>query len=281
MKNIAIFPNTEKDKELKATREVVSAIKKYGKTVLLDACFKGKVECEAEFLTMPEIMKRADVIVALGGDGTILKIIKDAAEANVPVMGINLGHLGFLTQAEKDDLGALKKLFDGEYSISQNMMLEARIIRNGKVCEECLALNDIILRGSGSRMISVSAEVNGIVANQYLADGMIVATATGSTAYSLSCGGPIVSPDLDCIILTPICPHSLKTRCMVVPPKDEVKIRISREYGNGAELKADGSLIGSLECDDVLEVRKAEKRAQLINLDGRDYFDVIRKKLSD
>lgn len=281
MKNIAIFPNVEKDKDLKATEEVVSVIRGYGKTVLLDACFKGKTNCEAEFLPMNEIMKRADLIVALGGDGTILKIIKDAAEASVPVMGINLGHLGFLTQAEKNDLSVFEKLFNGEYSISHNMMLEARIIRNGEVCEECLALNDIILRGSASKMISVGAEVNGTIANKYLADGMIVATATGSTAYSLSCGGPIVSPDLDCIILTPICPHSLKTRCMVIPPDAEIKIRISPEYGNGAVLRADGSLIGNLECDDVLEVVSSTKRAPLINLDGRNYFDVIRKKLSD
>ncbi len=183
MKNIAIFPNTERDKDLRATQEVVSVIKGYGKTMLLDACFKGKANCEVEFLPMPEIMKRADLIVALGGDGTILKIINDAAEANVPVVGINLGHLGFLTQAEKNDLNIFKKLFAGEYSISHNMMLEARVFRNDTEIKRSLALNDVIIRDNAYKMISVEAEVNGVLANEYLADGMIIATSTGSTAY--------------------------------------------------------------------------------------------------
>ncbi len=281
MKNIAIFPNIERDKDLKATKEIINVIKKYDKSVLLDESFRDKIECDATFLDMPEIMKRADVIIALGGDGTILKIIKDAAEGNVPVMGINLGHLGFLTQAEKNDLSVFEKLFRGEYSVSNNMMLEARVIRDGAEISRCLALNDVILRGSASKMISVGAEVNGVLANQYLADGMIVATATGSTAYSLSCGGPIVNPELDCMVLTPICPHSLKSRCMVIPPDNVVRIKISPEYGNEAVLRADGNLIGSLNCGDVLEVVSAQMRAPLINVDGRNYFDVIRKKLAD
>ncbi len=279
MKNIAIFPNTDRDKNLTSTKEVVELVKASGKNVLMDVCFQNAI-AGVEFLPMSAIMERADLIVALGGDGTILKIVKDAAEANVPIVGINLGHLGFLTQAEKDDLSVFEKVFNGEFSISNNMMLEARLIRDGAITEKYTALNDVILSGEAA-MISVEAEVNGISASKYLADGMIIATSTGSTAYSLSCGGPIINPSLDCIILTPICPHSLKSRCIVIPPKDVVRIRINEERSNKAILRVDGTVMKTLKVGDIIEICCAEKRAPLINLNDRNYFDVIREKLSD
>lgn len=281
MKYIGIFVNRERDRSLEATKKTVQALSERGKTILLEKEYQSELNIDAEFVSHSEMLERAEMIIALGGDGTILKIINDAAEHNIPVLGINLGHLGFLTQAERDDGEIFDKIVNGDYTVTTPMMLEAKVCRDGSdgVCHR--ALNDIILRGSGTKMISLQVEVDGIVTNRYLADGIIVSTATGSTAYSLSCGGPIVHQSLDCMILTPICPHTLKSRCIIIPPNSSVVLKFDPAYCAETELKADGNLVGHLAEGDYIQIVKAEKRAALAILNDRNYFDVIRKKLSD
>ncbi len=280
MNNIAVFPNKERDLGLCAAKEVVKLLRSCGKRVLIEKENYGMAD-GAEYMEKEEILKIADLIVVLGGDGTILRVVGDAAKHRIPIMGINLGHLGFLTQAERGDNSAFERLFAGEYSLSRNMMLEARLMKDGRVIEKYEALNDIILRGRSSKMVALETEVDGILTNRYLADGMIAATATGSTAYSLSSGGPIVHPELDCIILTPICPHTLKARCIVVPPEKTVTMRIDGEYRTEVQLKADGCSVHIMEDGEYIEIRRSAERALLVNLDGRNYFDVIREKLAD
>jgi len=141
MKNIAIFPNEERDADLCATREVAALLCGYGKTVIFDVKYKGRIAEKAEFLSKDEALSKADMLVALGGDGTILKIAADAAEYNIPMLGVNLGHLGFLAQAEKGENTVFEKVFAGEYTVSRNMMIEARLMRDGKVIEKYTALN--------------------------------------------------------------------------------------------------------------------------------------------
>ncbi len=282
MTKIGIYVNRERDPHLESAKSAAKAFVSHGKTVYFDKCLEAELkDLDAEFVSHQDLLSLSDLIVALGGDGTILKIIGDAAEHQTPVVGINLGHLGFLAQAERDDTAVFDKIASGDFSVSPVMLLKARIIRAGKPSAPVIALNDIILRGKDAKIISLEAEVDGTVAHRYLADGIIVSTATGSTAYSLSCGGPIVHQSLDCMILTPVCPHSLKSRCIVVPPESRVILKFDADYRSDVELKADGNAFGEIEAGDCIEITKSEKRALLVHFDDHSYFDVIRKKLSD
>lgn len=281
MQNIGIFVNRHRDPELTATRTVVRELSSRGVSVLLDEQLKSEPALDACFVSHAEMLKRADLIIALGGDGTILQIIADAAEYDTPVMGINLGHLGFLTQAEKDDAEFFDKILSGDFTVNRPMMLTATLHQSSGKTAQHNALNDIILRGNGAKMISLEVAVNGTVTNRYLADGIIVATSTGSTAYSLSCGGPIVHQALDCIILTPICPHTLKSRCIVIPPDASVVLRFDPSYCLEADLKADGNPLAQLKPGDYVEITRAPIKAPLVTLNDRNYFDVVRTKLSD
>ncbi len=281
MQNIGIFVNRHRDPELSATKVVVSELISRGVCVLIDEQLKGELSPDARFVSHNDMLEKSDLIIALGGDGTILQIIADAAEFDTPVIGINLGHLGFLTQAEKGDSEIFDKILNGDFTISRPMMLTAALHTDNGEKVRCNALNDIILRGNGAKMISLEVEVNGTVTNRYLADGIIVATSTGSTAYSLSCGGPIVHQALDCIILTPICPHTLKSRCIVIPPDASVVLRFDPSYCREADLKADGNPVAQLKPGDYVKITQAPIKAPLVTLNGRNYFDVIRTKLSD
>ncbi len=282
MKRIGIYVNFQRDPKLEAAKLCAKELLSRGQIVLFDREFEDSLGVDGvTFMPFDQIMANAELIVALGGDGTILKIIGEASIHNVPVMGINLGHLGFLTQAERDDLWVFDRIANGDYKVINSMLLEARIVKNGIPSSSALALNDLIFRGNDLKMISLEIEVDGTVTNRYLADGIIVATSTGSTAYSLSCGGPLVHPELDCMILTPVCAHTLKSRSIVIPPDSRVVLRFDASYRNEAELKADGITIGTLTKGDYIEIVKSTLRAPLVQFNDHSYFDLIRKKLSD
>jgi NAD+ kinase len=282
MRNIALYVNRYRDADLSATKEVISLLKKYNKTVFLDMSLKDEIDIsQVKFAQSDEIFKCCDAVIALGGDGTILKIVNRAADFDVPIMGINLGHLGFLTQAERGDLSNLVKILEGDYTIEKRMMLDAQVISGDKVTETYTALNDIIVRGDSAKMIALIAEVDGTQASSYLADGIIVATSTGSTAYSLSCGGPIVHKNLDCMILTPICPHTMKSRCMIIPPESTAAIAFDGAYCDEVDLRIDGISVKRLGANEYIKVVQSSKRVPMINVNSRGYFDVIREKLSD
>ncbi len=282
MQNIGIFVNLERDPELVWARHAAIQLIERGIRVFFDLKYNARLEdLEVSFLPHKELINKAELIVALGGDGTILKVIGDAAQSGTPVIGINLGHLGFLTQAEKGDCEIFEKIAKGEFEIKNMMMLEAQVFKAAKPASTLFALNDIIFRGNGAKMLSLEVEVDGTIANHYLADGVIVATSTGSTAYSLSCGGPIVHQALDCMILTPICPHTLKSRCIVIPPESKIKLKFDPSYYSDAGLKADGCFADNLSEGDYIEIVRAAKPAPLAILDTHNYFDVIRQKLSD
>ncbi len=282
MKKIGIYVNPERDPSLASAKHTAEALISRGQQVFMDDTYRNKILIDGVlFVSHEDLIKDTDLVIVLGGDGTILKVIGDAAMHNTPVIGINLGHLGFLTQAERDDEEIFDKIVNGEFSVKHFMMLKARVLKSGKLVSEHIALNDIILRGKESRMISLQVEVDGNITNHYLADGIVAASSTGSTAYSLSSGGPIVHQDLDCIILTPVCPHSLKSRCIIVPPDSKVVLRFDSSCSSEAELKADGNFAGYLEDGDLVEIERYETRAPLAILDGHNYFDVIRRKLAD
>lgn len=281
IKNIAILPNIERDIRLDATAETAELLRGLGMKVLLDDALRGRIETDAEYCTDDEILRRADMIITLGGDGTILKAAGEAARYGIPVLGINMGHLGFLAQAERGADEIAEDLKNGRFSVEEHMMVCVRIMKDGEEICRADALNDIITGSGSQKMLSFEVLVDGTVTNKHMADGMIVATSTGSTAYSLSCGGPIVHPGLECMVLTPVCPHTLKSRCIVLPPDKKVTLKTDFEYSRDAEVRADGRLVRRLDAGEYIEIERSEYSAKLVNTDGHSFFDVIRKKLSE
>lgn len=282
MKNIAVIPNELRDVDLKETQKVISVLAGLGANVFAEQKFRTKLSGAAEYGNAEQMLKYADAVVVLGGDGTILNIAPQAAVYGIPIVGINLGHLGFLAQAERGDYSKLEKLFTGNYSVTSCMMLDATVVKQGVEGAKFLALNDVVVSGGGkTKMINVSASVNGTNIGSYPADGLITATAVGSTAYSLSAGGAVLHPDLDAMIITPICPHTLRARSTVVRGSDEVWITPAWPYRGDVTLLIDGEARGMLENDEYIKITKSKYRTRLIKLDDKNFFDVLREKLSD
>ncbi len=226
-----------------------------------------------------EFYKSKDVIISLGGDGTLLSAANKASAYKKPVIGINMGHLGFLTALELDEIEALKGLFTGDYTIDERMMLECEYnTKNGVKKDFCL--NDVIIsRGVYPRMIKSKLLVSGNCAERYTADGLIVSTPTGSTAYSLSAGGPIVSPNLDIMTVTPICPHSLYNRSLIIGGKELVEIECNESYNPGFFVSCDGR--ESIESTGTVKIKKASHTTGLIRIKKDSFYSILRKKMSE
>lgn len=282
MKNIAVIPNVSRDIGLTETKKIIDILHSYKANVFAEKRFEPKLGGNISYGSVDEILRRADAAAVLGGDGTILNIAPQAAVLGVPIIGINLGNLGFLSQAEKGDYSIFESIFNDDYSVTSCMMLDAVVVRQGVEGERFLALNEIVAAAGGaSKMINVTAAVNGTNIGSYSADGLIAATAVGSTAYSLSAGGAVLHPDLDAMIITPICPHTLKARSMVVPGNDEIWISPAKPYRSEMMILVDGETRGTLENDEFIKITKSKYRTRLIKQRGRNFFDVLREKLSD
>ena len=281
MEHFYVITNKKKDPDYQVTYQIRDYLEKCGKKCSIqdddDPVTTGK------YTDAGDVEKDVDCVIVLGGDGTLLQAASDLADKNVPFLGINLGTLGFLAEVNKDDFeDALKKILAGEYDIEKRLMLEGCSIRDGGQIDNTRALNDIIITFKGSlRIVNFSISVNGQFLHRYHADGLIVATAVGSTAYSLSAGGAILPPDLDAMIITPICPHTLKARCTVVPGNDEIWISPANPYRSEVSLLIDGEPRGVLENDEFIKVTKSKYRTRLIKPNNKNFFDVLRQKLAD
>lgn len=231
-------------------------------------------------VSLSDVLKSSDFLIVLGGDGTILNIAADAAFYGIPILGINLGTLGYLTDADTlDGFNALQKVVNGEYQIERRMTLTAECTSYGG--KHPLALNEFcVSKGVLSRMITFDLLLNDSYINTYRADGIIVATPTGSTAYNLSAGGPVLKPDGDMIALTPICPHDLFARCSVVSGTDIIKIKIISGGENDIILSADGKHIARMEHNDIVEIKASKYYVNIIKTNELSFFDVLRKKMS-
>ena len=229
----------------------------------------------------PEIdfQEDVDLIMTLGGDGTILGVARQVAEKGIPILGVNLGHLGFLTDLEIPDLfPALGKLLKGDYEIESRMMLAARVIREGTPLKDFIALNDVVInKGPISRIIKLETYLGSEYLATYRADGIIVASPTGSTAYSLSAGGPIVNPQLEVMIVTPVCPHSLNARPFVLSDDQEIRI-IMKTGTSDVMLTIDGQIGYPLKKNDCVVVRKADVYTNLVKVKKRSFSEVVRLK---
>ncbi len=236
----------------------------------------------ARKVTREELAEASDLVVAVGGDGTMLYAAGIVARHDVPLVGINRGRLGFLADVGPEDMRAqLDGILAGNAVRESRLMLSAVIERDGEPIAENLALNDVVVQRSHvGRMLDVETRLNGVFVNTHGGDGLIVATPTGSTAYALSGGGPILAPDLEAVVLVPICPHTLSDRPVVVSAQDEVVIRTIDRPGARAHVSYDGHVTCDFGSDDLLRVRAAPYRATLLHPPDYDYYRILRQKLS-
>ena len=245
----------------------------------LESTLATRVGTGASF-SLDKMPKDADMFIVLGGDGTLLSVARAMRTRQVPILGVNLGSLGFLTDvALKDLYETLEKIVDGDVSIENRSLLKAELERKGKVILTERVLNDaVITKGAIARMIEVSVDVDHQFVAIIRADGLIVSTPTGSTAYSLAAGGPIIHPKLEAMILTPICPHTLAYRPVVIPDRAVVAITLR---GDPGEVYAtfDGQVSELLEPGDVIRVRKSRNAVKLVSVRDKNYFRVLRQKL--
>lgn len=279
MKNIGIMPNLLRDIDLATTKMVVDWLKGKGFNIYLTSHIATKLDEEGGF-TEEEIYNQCQAIIAIGGDGTILNVAQKSSQYDVPILGINLGRLGFLADVETTNVTVLlEKLLEDPIKIENRMMLRAKVIDPSGQEHYFYALNDInITRGNGARITEFEIRINESLLDVYPADGIIVSTPTGSTAYNLSAGGPIVIPYADNIIITPICPHTIYSRAMIVTGTDKINIQ-TYNYENPLELAADGQTKMYITPAHSIEIDKSPYQTKLIKLSELNFFDILRKKI--
>jgi len=229
----------------------------------------------------PEIAQKIDLMIVLGGDGTLLAVARAMGSWPVPILGVNLGTLGFLTEIAQEELfETLEEVLAGHFSVEPRMRLDVSVTRSGEVVGDYLALNDAVLaRTALSRMVDLEAWADGAAVTTYYGDGLIVATPTGSSAYSLSAGGPLVLPGVEAIVITPICPHTLTQRPLVLPHSCNVEIRVHNTRGGDVQLTVDGQVGCELREGDHVTVRRSDHPSHLLAAPGRNRFEVMRTKL--
>ncbi|MBR3272779.1 MAG: NAD(+)/NADH kinase [Clostridia bacterium] len=275
---IGIHWNSSKPMGLEVAERLIDMLRRRGVQVCLNADLSERMDA-ADCLA--DRFDRCQLLIVLGGDGTILSGLDYAIENDLPILGVNLGRLGFLTELETDELdeGVIDRLLNGDYAIDTRttMMVE------GRDYLKYFALNDIVItRATPSvRIVSLEYQANGAMVDCISGDGLIVATATGSTAYSLSAGGPVVLPGLECFVLTPICPHTLNARPVVVSADERITVRMVDDRG-GAQAVLDGRRVISLDREHPeITIRRSVRQARFVRLYEKNYYGLLRSKLSE
>jgi NAD+ kinase len=283
MNKFCVITNRDKDTDLEVTSEIVDYMNKNHKECLL---LEGQnpVSCSHRFTDAKAIPEDTECAIVLGGDGTIIQAANDLAGKGIPILGVNLGTLGFLAETEKHNVyEALDSLFTDQCGMETRMMLHGSIFSGSKKVYEGIVLNDIVITRSGfSRIISVSIYVNDELVDRYRGDGVIISTPTGSTGYNLSSGGPVVKPDARVMIITPICPHTLNSRSIVVSSEDSVKIKIDESKKTQEEeaiATFDGRMAILLQAEDIIDISKAYEETKLVKINHTSFFDILRTKI--
>jgi NAD+ kinase len=277
---IGVAANIGKPESRDRLFELLALLNESQVTTLLEQEAAALAGRSSEALALRDIGQRADMVFVLGGDGTILRVARELEGAEIPMLGVNLGSLGFLTSVRSEDLtAATKKILLGEYDISKRFTIQTTLTRAGKRLESHQALNDaVISRGAFSRIVRLRVSIDGELLTEYVCDGMIFATPTGSTAYSLSAGGPILLPSARACILTPICPHALSNRSVIAGEDSVVTCQVASAAGE-LLLTIDGQVQLRMQVGDEVEVRRSARSVQLVTPKGQVYFDVLRQKL--
>lgn len=286
MKRFFLIANKDKDIGFIMAKKIKTLIESMG-----GICFirqsdgPESVSSKYSYTNPDEIPENIDCIMVLGGDGTLILAARDLVSLDIPFIGVNFGNLGYLAEVEKQDIEeTVKKLINGRYHIESRIMLSGTVYRNDEILESDIALNDIVVGRSGSlRVIDFKIYVDGIFLNQYTADGIIIATPTGSTAYNLSAGGPIVEPPANIVVLTPVCAHTLNTRSVVLSAESEIEIEICEDRHNTNEEKIvsfDGNSNIKLISGDCIKISKSELDTKIVKLSNKSFVEILQKKMS-
>ncbi|OGG46289.1 MAG: hypothetical protein A3F84_07920 [Candidatus Handelsmanbacteria bacterium RIFCSPLOWO2_12_FULL_64_10] len=277
MKRIGIVGNPQRREIARTIDRFADMARKSRVEVWVDEDLAGLCRGGDGFCKREAMRQGADVVVAFGGDGTILRAAAAVGAAGVPILGVNLGRLGFLAEAGADELeGSLERLLKGDYRVEERMTLEGRV-GDGR---PFFALNDVVIeKGACSRVVSIEAWMSDEQVSAFSGNGIVVATPVGSTGYSLSAGGPVVHPSLDAIILTPICPHSLSMRPLIVPGDQVVRVRVRADHSE-LMLASDGVTASPLKSGDEISVHRAAHKVKLINLKGLSFYELLSRKLA-
>ena len=277
---ISIFPNFNNDGVLQTCEEICKELDKLGVEYSVAKCNESdETGTLPIFFDTNELIENCDIVIVVGGDGTTLNVAKAASLHNKLTLGINAGRLGFMSGLERDELSLLNRLVSGEYEVEERMMINARLMsENGT--QNFICLNDaVITRGDLARLIDVTVKSDGRVITKNRADGMIIATPTGSTAYSMAAGGPVVSPDNSCFVVTPICPHSLVNRSIVFSSDKELEITVENDKNNTSYLSIDGEKSVTVTKNSKIIISKSEYVAKLIKIKPDSFYEILNKKL--
>lgn len=282
---VVLSPNPYRDRGLKAAQAAEKILRNVGVETVM--CLPFQVEGSGvelprhiRFKNTQEELKSADMLICFGGDGTILHAAKDANACHVPVLGVNLGSVGFMAELEQGELSMLSRLAAGKYAIEERMMLDVVVRREGKMVYSELALNDAaVTKGAVARVVDLEVYGDKVLISSFSADGVLISTPTGSTAYSMSAGGPIVEPTAENIIVTPICPHALSARSFVLGRGRTVSVKLGRMVRKTTYLSVDGGKAFRLNGGDVVEARESTSKTQLVRVTGRTFYEILNHKL--
>lgn len=282
---VVLSPNPYRDRGLKAAQSAEKILRNVGVETVMCLPFSvegGNLELpkHIRFKNTQEELKSADMLICFGGDGTILHAAKDANAFHVPVLGVNLGSVGFMAELEQGELSMLSRLAAGKYTIESRMMLDVVVRREGKIIYSDLALNDAaVTKGAVARVVDLEVYGDKVLISSFSADGVIISTPTGSTAYSMSAGGPIVEPTAENIIVTPICPHALSARSFVLSRGRMLSVKLGRMVRKTTYLSVDGGKAFRLNGGDIVEARESKSKTQLVRVTGRTFYEILNHKL--
>lgn len=286
MKRVILTPNPYRDKDFQTVRSAMEILRNAGVDVRL--CLPFDVDKsfglprDLQFSKLERELGSAEAIICCGGDGTILHIAKTATRHALPVLGVNIGTMGFMAELENTELSELEKLARDEYTVDQRMMLDVTVYRDRSIIFHDICLNDVaITKGAVARIVHLGVQCDGVDAMEVGGDGIVIATPTGSTAYSLSAGGPIVEPEASNILITPICAHDVGSRCMVASDKRVITVGLTKNARRNAFLSVDGGKALKLNMGDYAIIRKSEKSTKLIRLKDRSFYDVLNIKFKN
>lgn len=285
MKKVVMTPNPYRDRDFSCVLEAQRILSAAG--VEAKICLAFEVDKSfalpqgVPLFDLQEELRTADALICFGGDGTILHTSKAAARCGIPILGVNIGTVGFMAELESGEMGLLSRLATDDYQIDERMTLYVRLLHEGRVIYRDVALNDaVITKGAVARVIQPSVWLDGVKAMSFSGDGIIAATPTGSTAYSMSAGGPIVEPQADNIILTPICAHNLQPRSLIAAPERKVEIQIGRVNKRNAFLSVDGGRAMRVYGGDSVLIEAGNQKIKLIKLKETSFFDIVISKLN-
>ena len=283
MKSIILTPNPYRDKNFQTVRSALQILKNAGVQTRL--CLPFEVDRSYElpkdlrFSRLDRELSNAEMVICFGGDGTILHMAKAATRRGVPVLGVNIGTMGFMAELESSELEKLAELAKGTYTLDSRMMLDVTVQRNQEILFHDICLNDVVVtKGTVARIVHLAVKCDGVPAMEIGGDGVILATPTGSTAYSLSAGGPIVEPEARNMIITPICPHEMGGRCIVASDQRTITVEMTRNARRNAYLSVDGGKAVRLNMGDVVTVKKSQMETKLVRLKQRSFYDVVSAK---